>query len=508
MSVIEIDCPACRKRLRLDQQLQGKTIRCPACKAAIALRPATSENDPPKPHNPAPRLRTTSQDASQPAVRTRSAGTPSSRAGTPVRPGRGRSAASSGGIAAAGRYRRDDVSNNSDENDEDLEEYAEDYDDPYSVNSIAARRRPVPKYVPLRTRLKALLPLLMGLAGICIVGVVAFVAFNFMPALRIPGLSGNVIDLRYCPQNMVGVIHMDVADILASPVMKGLIDQKPEFRQAFGGPADLIGLKAEDIHSLTLAVCHDGGSGDSPQMAGMMFPTSGSGNGMITIIRLKTTRSPESLSLRKFESYKGTDLYEAAGQTLWMPDDRTMVIGRREEIVAAVDQGQKELRFSQFDFAGAGYDLIIAGNTDPSRTTTTVPGNPGGGSVSANSESPVLPTSRLNPLFGLPDSMAHKTRATSISASFTGRIDVLMQIVMEDSQTAETMITRIQQAITRFQTGISSGNTGPIPYDIANRLSTILERLKLSRSGSSVNLTLVIERNDIERVASITYGNR
>lgn len=488
MSLMEINCPACQKRLRLSATLQGKTIRCPACQAAIALRPAVTD---------APRTAPAAPPAAPPAAT--SAPSPQAKritapASPPARPSRPRTRRPTRRTSAASVGAIDEI-----ESYDELEpdEFTEDYDDPYAAGSIAARnRRPKPK-VPLRTRLKRFVPLLLSLAGIGFVAIVAVIAFTIMPAVRIPGLSGNVVDLRYCPESTIGFVHADVADILASNVMKGILDHKPEIRAILAGPTDSMGLTAEDIRSITIAFCRPAAR---PSAAAAMAEVPGwmgtsTTSEMTVVVRLKESRPSDRLKLKKFETHNGADLYEAAGRTLWMPDQSTMVIASRDAILAAVDRGEQEHRFSQFDFASGSYDLIVAGDNAAANVNSS----------SSPASSPVI---GLNPFSGLTGPTPQVPKATAFAASFTGRIDLLAQIVCQDSQSAELAIAELQKNISRFQEGNTGSFGAVMPYTVTEALRSILQRLTVSRSGPTVNLSTSIERKDIDRMASITYGNK
>lgn len=525
MGQFELPCPGCQRRLRLQDQHRGRTVRCPSCGKMFQLAerasPASDAASPgagagataagrsisPQPGNsPQP------GKLQPPAAPQQPAGSPSQRARgqhpvekqpaekQPVQhppASAGKSAASTGGrrpnrstdlSAAAGagaiassagarpRKRRqpepaaDDLWN-------------ADGDDPWTSDGAAIESDWQGGSAPRRARhkrssgassgrlLKVLLILLLCSAGLGAAGGMVFLA-----ARMLPGLLGNVVDLTYMPEDLQGFVCVRPARLLATPLMQSLVRRHPQMQATLAGTNGRLSLAPGDID--TTIVGFWGQTGSGPGGAGFSPATAFGGTGAsansLIVVRLNRDVDPTSLNLQPAGEHQGTPLYASVGHTVWQPSPRILVLGAAAAVTAAIDRGGRQLRFARFDFASSDGEVVIVGVGRPTgQSSASVPGAamPGLGAVAR-----------------LGNSINSRARGVSMNVHVLTQVDVTAGFLCDDSQAAEALHQDLDRALADAKRDLQNVQSIPGLQEFMTSLQSVVNSLTTSRSGSRVQL--------------------
>jgi nitrate reductase NapE component len=244
MGAIEVECPECRRRLRLSDDHGGKSVRCPACRCIFGIRNILSAAGTDSPQ-PQPNRLTSRTGAGSPRRRSkpRRTETQDPWEALPDEDVFG------GGLSSYGDA-----------------ELAEPWDD--SDETPRRRRR-------TRSRLdltKVVLFLLMGVIGLGAVGGVGYAIWQFLPRGGF-AVFGNAVDLTYMPTNTEAFIHVEMSRVLNAPAVQTLLNASPAVRTALTGATTGTELRLEDIESLTFGIWNKSGQSGLAGAAGTMrFP--------------------------------------------------------------------------------------------------------------------------------------------------------------------------------------------------------------------------------------------
>lgn len=478
MSKIEVQCPGCSSRLRLPRDARGKIVRCPVCQQELKLPPARpgTEAEPDRPALP-----------QKPATREKPAGSP--------KPTGARSP------SVRKRPRRDAVP--AAPPDDPWESLPEDIDLFAEVDDAAwgdedAYGAPAPAKRKSRRRqnsgnaVQVLLSLFMGLIAVGGLGGVGYVIYRFLPAGGIPGF-GNVIDFAWLPPKTEAFVYCDVNTILNAPVLASLRNQSQgqenDLLSSFLKPAmnDEV-LRPEDIDSVVMGLWkRPGAGGVNPMPPFAAMGAAGNDTDFIAVIRFNRSLSGINPPNSSAVSHGGTQYFARNDGTtaIWMPDSSTLVLGRSDSIEAAIDQGSSSLRFSQFDFANNGGDLMIAGV---------------GRMDSSSSSSMSSPFGGMN---NIEQQMKQSARGVSLGIDFTSQISVDGLVWCHQADQASSLAAEINRSVQQGLDQLQQSAGNPMMLPFMGHLKTVLGSVHASQSGDTVSVRAVIEKSTIDTIAGL-----
>ncbi len=543
MGHFELDCPGCNKRLRMGAEHLGKTVRCPACKtifpAAAVAAPTVAdpviviESPPPKRASGSREQPDDGTDngVKEPRVRTARIISPApATQAEPVRetrpsPNSPPKQTSSGSRVSSGpSTKRPGTSASSDEpyqeprpsprrraprksrreadswetafsdpwssDGEAIDPYDQpDADDPYSAaprsTRPSSRRR---KSDTGGKVVKILLFLLLAAAGLGTVGGLGYLLFTNLPG--IPGFS-NVVDLTYMPENLEAIVCVHPAQMLASPVMQQLSSKFPQMKESMNQGTNELKIQPENVESVTVGMWPDPSmTSQLPGMATMMpWNTRRGGMGMLMVMRLRSPLDTATTLFGQTSDYNGTKLYSNGTQSIWTPSPTIVVMGNDAAVKAAVDRGEKQFRFSRFDFVGRGGSMTLAAVGKPSS------GPPPGAFPSG-----------INPAVRLANSIGGKATAVGFGITFSSSINVTAAIQCQDSNQSETLQKEMQDAVTEGKNQLSTIQNNPMVGTFITALKPVLDAISITRSGSTVNISSTIDQSVISAIPSAPPG--
>ena len=342
-----------------------------------------------------------------------------------------------------------------------------------------------------------------------------------------PDATGqNIVNMQYLPKQTEYLVHIKVADVLASPLAGKYKDIIPT-----GSTSGVEFLALEELESVTFASWDlgsgrqaslglgpigpagqqgPGGFGDSmggsPQDGmGGGFPPMGGGfpsmggvtpqipENSLTVIRLRKSVTASDLGQAKSTAeYKGQQIYELTpvpGETthLWLAESQTLVTGDMKQVKIAIDRGTKEYRFAQFDFVNSnGHVLLAAAPKDLSSFREMAANNSG---------DPVMDK--------LAASLAQGMEAVCLSINVTADVGLSIQIDCKDGTNAATIQQDLAAGLELGKTKLSEAMTALGAFGLALRpVQGILDRSQASASGEQVTMSTDIKTGDINALVN------
>lgn len=476
MAQIELTCTGCSKRLRMSDEHLGKTVRCPACKATFA---ATVERPPARerpPQTTEAKSRSNVRIVGHPVPDAESRQTappretqrPKQAAARPSRP-----------AGKSGRPVREEPDPWQDET-EDLWSYddnvAEDYDDPYAAALPTSSRSRKKKSETSGKLLKGSLFALLILLALGSVGGIGYLAWSFLPQM-----SPNVVDMTYFPENVQGVARIKLSCILSSQIAKAIEAKNSPFPNE--GP---LGLKNLEIESMVIGFWNDSAQNSEIPGALLMSPwgLQSGGKGVMVVARLNRSVSASEISAKPKSEYKGFQLYDGTGNNVcWMPDSLTVVMGDEKHVNEAIDRGNREFRFKQFDFADSSGDLVFV----------TL------GEATSLSESSLAPPG-MGPAVKLGNSLSRVTRGGSVSVWLSDKIQIRAQLLCKDEPGAAEIVREINEAVSLGKSQIEMLKVNPAVQQFVGPATETLNSIAASQSGSSVTINGEITQSVVDAI--------
>lgn len=228
---------------------------------------------------------------------------------------------------------------------------------------------------------KALVPILIGVAAVSVLGLVGWGGFVLISKLG----GGNIVDMKYFPEETEMIFHLRPADIWNAPMLADVrnnslvVKQLEEAKQG-------VDMQPTDMESITVGITNLSerkmfnrftGAAMGPAMAAGQQQTFG-------VIRLKKDANPADL-----EKVPGVTKSTHAGQTLysnnrsgksvstWLANPRLIAFGDDALVKAAIDRGSKEFRFKHLDFGKvrSSISMIAAPRGEAKPGTGGAPGS-------------------------------------------------------------------------------------------------------------------------------------
>lgn len=468
---IRIECPHCAVRLRVQSEdALGEEMTCPAChEDFIAEEPIDA---PPRRRERASRQRGAG------AGRSGSKRSPSGRAAADrSRPTRRRPPAESPrrrpAKAAARRRPPEDDFDDFDDYDE-IEDF--DQEDDFDERP---RRRPSTRKRKKKRAAGGASRTVLVIAGFALALTVAVgvgvVAYKFMP-----GIGSGGLDLAYLPEDAEIVVRVNVADAADSAFLSDLMND-PTFDNALDQiRREIPGFSITDIDSVTVGVAGIKGSLDSNRL---INPLGRSDMNERSIIVVRFNAAPEIKDLESeffggeattvdyggkqfLKSPRGTDM-----MCLFRPDDDTWVLGKEDEIKAAIDSGGKSKSRDEFDFVDTSSQvLIIVAPKDP-------PQNPARGGSSF--------TDRIA------KAQSDHAKAAYFAIDFSSDVDLKIGVKCHDSAGATELAQVVSQGLQEARTGFDNmkGLAPPEAADLVNTADRVLNSIDVDESGDTVTVS-------------------
>lgn len=362
--------------------------------------------------------------------------------------------------------------------------YDDPYADPYSTQQQPQRRKKASSKAA-KGILSFLLIWLIAFGVILGVGAGGYFLYRNLPNLG----GGNFVDLDYLPQNVDAVVHVRVADILRAPVLETIRNKNPA---AFNNGMTNV-IQPEDIVSMTFGIWENGSG--SVEVPGPAMFLSGGGNapGWIAVARCSRAVNPGGAGLSIAEKYNGVDLYRDADGTFhWFADTYTVVMGGQAEIKASVDRNGKEFRQEKFDFAPSSGEVVIAvvGMKSQSAGTSALPG------------SPMANAAQLQSL------IQSNVDRWGLSLGVSSNISMDLGLNCKSGSGAQQVQTEIQNLLGQGRSQLNQ--LASSPFAAAPQLQTVvklggelLDAIKVSQSGTTVSLSALIQKSQIDQIAGL-----
>lgn len=341
-----IQCPGCKKKLKLKALKEGAKVKCPGCAEIFRPQATNEESAAAKPAKPR------SSAAAKTATASKAAGT----AAKPVkkRPAKKKRPAP---VDDFDDFGEDDFGGDDYGDGDDFGEPAPRR--PRSGGKKAAKKKPASK--------KSKKPLIIGIAVVALTAIGGGAFWMFGGSSDEGGNEDNVadtggenaeagdadagkpkpaakaqagpspVDLKWLPASTEGLVHIQVPQLLSGPL--GTLVQSPQLAPQIEQFKAIAGFGPENIDSITVGV-----SRISEMTQQQTEPTPESMS-LIAVVRANQTVDVSKLTLVAPEASQVTEgsltyyrIPEDPPVAIWMPDDRTAVIGA-ESVVKQVASG-------------------------------------------------------------------------------------------------------------------------------------------------------------------------
>ncbi len=362
------------------------------------------------------------------------------------------------------------------------EDNIEDYDDPFGgdapygyddYNSAPQRKKK-------KRRSSGNAGQIVAIAVAIIVAVGAVSGLGFVAWKFIPGLGGNVVDLSYMPEDTAGFVRINVGSVTRSALFRDRIAANPMFLQSTEQLEQQTGMKLSEIDTVTFGFS-TGGMGNSP--FGGLSAASGAG---LIIVRTRTA-IPASLleshptGSSTAENHNGATIYSLDGRYAWMPNSRTVVIGRREEVVAAIDSNGKQHRFPQFDFASSGYDILIVGEPNATGSAFSAP-------------------------VGL--SLQQEAKGIALGVNLSSGADVAFQVNCNSRAQARASVQKSEEERSQARQNFDRqmARSPFVNQEMSSAVKQLIDEVSISSSGSVLTMKVSIGKDMIDKFVSMIPG--
>ncbi|MEZ6060044.1 MAG: hypothetical protein R3C19_06765 [Planctomycetaceae bacterium] len=491
MDKFEISCPGCARQLRLAESQREKQVRCPTCKTVFVVRApqraasaeiaaaapqADGQQAPAK--SPAADLSPQARRAAKMAMRRASAPKagkkpkPQPKNTSEPRPARRTRA------VAAEVYDddADEIHNNPY-----TTNIVEDYDDPFTGADDFGYDAGLPPSAPKKrtSRSSNNTGQIVAIAVAVVVGMFAIGGLGLVAWKFLPGIGGNIVDLSYMPSDTAGFMKINVADVASSAIFRERIAGNPTFQNATAAMGQQLGLNLSDIDSVTFGISSGG-------MGGSMFGGLPSGSGGVMVVRTRvpvagSLLAAQSVSGRSEETYNGEVIYSLNGRYGWLPDSRTIVIGQRSQVVAAIDGKGKQHRFRQFDFASSRYDILLVGEPGAAGSTFRTP---------------------------MGSSLQRDAKGIAMGINLSGSAELNFQVNCNSRAQATASVERADRDLEDAKRNLDRQMAmSPFVNDeLKNAAQRLIDDVSVTSSGSVVTLNVTIPRDVIDKVFSMIPG--
>lgn len=352
-----IQCPGCKKKLKLKALKEGAKVKCPGC--AEIFRPQVADGESAAPRPAKPRSASAAKPAAKPAASPKAA----SAAAKPARK------------RPVKKKRPAPVDDFDDFGDDDFggDDYgdADDFDQPAPRRSgaggrKAAKKKPAPK--------KSKTPLIVGIAVVAIAAIGGGAFWLLGGDSDEGGNEANVadtggedaggevagenagdvdegqanveekapaqpspVDLKWMPASTEGLVHIKVPQLLSGPL--GAFVQSPQLAPQIEQFKAIAGFGPENIDSITVGVSR------ISEMSQLQTEPNPESMSLIAVVRANQSIDASKLSLVAPQASQVTEgsltyyrIPEDPPVAIWMPDDRTAVVGA-ESVVLQVAKG-------------------------------------------------------------------------------------------------------------------------------------------------------------------------
>ena len=215
-------------------------------------------------------------------------------------------------------------------------------------------------------RQRSNLPFIIGGA---VVGLAVLVGLGFL----VTGMLGksttptaSIQEFSYLPSDSEALVKMRLADVMNSPWQQQLMN--PQQQQAMNTLKAQTGIDIMQIESMSVgisglnpAALSGQGMGAGGPMGALMNPNLK----FVVLVRSRTAFPEDRIrNSSKALSHNGETYYmdRSGGMpiALYLPDDRTMVVGREVDVKRAIDQGASPPAMPQFGFADLNQHVGVA----------------------------------------------------------------------------------------------------------------------------------------------------
>lgn len=215
---------------------------------------------------------------------------------------------------------------------------------------------------------------LIGGGAVAVVGGLIGALIAFGPF----GGSSNAVNLAWLPADAEVYGEARVGEMWNSSILAP-VRENASVKNGLKEMQEDLQIQPGDIESVSFAIKGLEGSGSSPMMMNPLMGMGGMGSGQSNVTFLVVVRSSKVFDQTEMKAntseatHNGTTYYQDPGDVaMFLPNDKTLIVGSESLITAAIDQGATEPRVEWMDFADTGDQLILAaknpGNTGPPAT--------------------------------------------------------------------------------------------------------------------------------------------
>ncbi|WP_166826437.1 DUF1559 family PulG-like putative transporter [Thalassoroseus pseudoceratinae] len=330
-------------------------------------------------------------------------------------------------------------------------------------------------------------PLLIGGSAAAAVLLIAILIFAFSGGSAATGSDGNVVDMTYLPQNMVGFAYVDWQQIVDSPEFSKY-ENTPQFQQAMKEMTAATGLTSRDAKSFTIGLVAAEPGGRAPV----------DDQGTVVVVRLvkpldrsKLENDPTTSS----SDYNGQQIYSSSQggttQLLLLENDQVIVFGQQlKTIQQVVDQGTTSPRRTQFDFVDNTQALFAA----------FVPPDPNAFRAEAFQGAapqlpPMIPPNIATPLQAMMTAVQSDFIGGAIGLTPSGdRSKFKLQVQCGSSSSASTIASSGDQLLSEVST-LLEGFKAMMPPEQQTVVTDLMDGIAFDSSGQTAELSLVVPNN-------------
>ena len=314
---------------------------------------------------------------------------------------------------------------------------------------------------------------------------------GYLAMSHLPGLSGNVVDMSWMPENVDGFAYFEPAKIAATPFTQAI---EKKFPESISGGLD--GVAAANIDSILIGFWEDDGppSGFPSSLPIPSFGFTGRqrSTDFLWITRLNKDE-PSALDAEpKNGEYNGLTLYGSRGKLSCMPDSRTILLGSERSLKAAIDRNGREFTHWNLRFVrGTGNVVLAAADSSSSRpSTSTKP------ATSFPSGSPFGASRKVTEL------LDQHTRGGYLAINIATRADFSGSILCHDDAGATLLDQELQTVLNKGKEQIETLKSIPPLAALSGPLTTLLNSLAVARDGATIFVSGNVEQSLIDAIPS------
>jgi len=337
-----------------------------------------------------------------------------------------------------------------------------------------------------------------------IIGIAAAVLFfvggvGVLVSQFIGGSGANKIDMKYLLADANTIVHVNVKEVLESPLLAGILNQ-PQAQQMLNPPAGNQAFSFKEMVSITSGSKVADASGGLTKSMNPMAQMNGIGalpeadSHTVVVVRTSTPIAADKLSSGSSKltplTHNGQTYHKKVGEVaagfgmltgdcFYFPEPQIMVMAMEADIKQVIDQGAKQARRREFDIINPGMTLLMA-------VADNQPNNP----------NPTLTTAADRPeLQAIERAVKKSLRVCAMGLKLTDHVDLEMLFQCADSAGAGELKTAVDGGVAELKTQYEKSKQMLQLMgmeEVMGLADKILASIKVELSGSQVTTVAMI----------------